>query len=63
MLVLLAQDDVVRNAMRAVLRGEPCPDHTTFYRLRSAGLIMGDSPQTARPRCGLYATYLGRHLG
>jgi hypothetical protein len=33
-----------------------------FYRLRSAGLFVGHNPQTARPRCGLYGTYLREHL-
>ena len=50
----LAKDPALVEAMGAVLRGEGCPDRERFYRLRSAGLILGASPADARPRCGLY---------
>jgi DNA-binding winged helix-turn-helix (wHTH) protein len=33
-----------------------------FYRLRSAGVIRGDSPRDAEPRCLLYREYLTRNL-
>jgi hypothetical protein len=45
-----------------MLRGKPCPTPESFYRLRSAGLMTGDSASDARPRCQLYATYLEKHL-
>ncbi len=61
-LSLLAEDAPLREAMRAVLRGLPCPDESSFYRLRTAGLILGDSEENVRPRCGLYARYLSRQL-
>jgi serine/threonine protein kinase len=61
-LVLLAQDAAMCDMMREVLRGQPCPSTESFYRLRSAGLLAGDSVQEAQPRCQLYATYLSRHL-
>jgi len=61
-LVLLAQDTAMCDVMREILRGRPCPSSESFYRLRSAGLLRGDSVQEARPRCQLYATYLSRHL-
>jgi hypothetical protein len=32
------------------------------YRLRSAGVLAGESTGTAQPRCQLYARYLRRHL-
>jgi hypothetical protein len=48
--------------MRAVLGAQPCPDSETFDRLRSAGLLIGHTPEEARPRCRLYAIYLRRHL-
>jgi DNA-binding SARP family transcriptional activator len=48
--------------MRGVLQGQPCPTPESFYRLRSAGVIAGDSAADARPRCRLYAQYLGQHL-
>jgi hypothetical protein len=34
----------------------------SFYRLRSAGLVLGDSARDARLRCQPYSTYLGRRL-
>ena len=55
---VLAKDPALDRAMAAVLRGEGCPDRDSFYRLRSAGLILGASPGDARPRCGLYRQLL-----
>jgi DNA-binding winged helix-turn-helix (wHTH) protein len=62
LLVLLAPEPALCDAVRAVLQGRPCPDYPQFYRLRSAGILAGESPREARPRCRLYATYLERHL-
>ncbi len=62
MLVLLARDPDLCEAVRGVLRGQPCPTAESFYRLRTAGVVLGHSAQEARPRCHLYAAYLGRHL-
>ncbi|HYJ45466.1 MAG TPA: AAA-like domain-containing protein [Pyrinomonadaceae bacterium] len=61
-LVLLARDPALCEVVRGVLRGEPCPTVEDFYRLRSAGVMAGESAQDVRPRCQLYATYLKRHL-
>jgi len=61
-LVLLARDPALGEVVRGILRGEPCPTVEDFYRLRSAGVMAGDSPQDVQPRCQLYATYLKRHL-
>lgn len=61
-LVLLVRDPRLCEVMRGILRGQPCPDYDSFYRLRSAGILSGESRDTARPRCGIYATYLRRHL-
>lgn len=62
MLVLLAKDPELQEVVRGVLRGQPCPDAPSFYRLRSAGVVKGDSPHDARLRCGIYAAYLRQHL-
>ncbi|HZT43227.1 MAG TPA: AAA-like domain-containing protein [Chthonomonadaceae bacterium] len=59
---LLSRQEGLAEAVRTVLRGEACPAVETFYRLRSAGVLLGESPETARPRCQLYVDYLGRHL-
>ena len=62
-LVLLVRDAKLTEVMRGVLNNEPCPDSESFDRLRSAGLVLGNIPEEARPRCRLYAAYLRRHLG
>src|SRR5205823_3763033 len=62
MLAALAQDADLCDAVRAVLQGKPCPTAASFYRLRSAGVLAGDSAAEARPRCGMYAAHLQRHL-
>jgi hypothetical protein len=61
-LVLLVRDADLCDVMRALLRGEPCTSAEYFYKLRSAGILTGDSIADARPRCRLYADYLKRHL-
>ncbi len=61
-LVLLARDPVLTEAMREVLRGKPCPTTDGFYRLRSTGLVSGHSAREAALRCPLYEHYLERHL-
>lgn len=61
-LVLLVRDPELTRAMRCVLHAEPCPSSQAFDRLRSAGLLIGHTPEEARPRCRLYAGYLRRHL-
>jgi hypothetical protein len=62
MLVLLARDPVLTEGVRGILRGASSLDSARFYRLRSAGVLKGDDPRQAQPRCEVYATYLKRHL-
>jgi AAA-like domain len=62
MLALLAHDHDLCEAVRALLDGQPCPTPVRFYRLRSAGVLIGDSPSDAKLRCQLYAAYLRQHL-
>jgi class 3 adenylate cyclase len=61
-LVLLAKDPELCEVVRGVLHGQPCPTPESFYRLRSAGVMSGESARDVRPRCRLYETYLSRHL-
>jgi hypothetical protein len=61
-LILLARDPALTEAMREVLRGKPCPTTDGFYRLRSTGLVSGHSAREATLRCPLYANYLERQL-
>ena len=61
-LVMLAPDKELLAVVKRMVRGEGVPDQASFYRLRSGGVITGSSPQDARLRCGIYRTYLERHL-
>jgi hypothetical protein len=61
-LVLLARDPLLTDITRVVLSGHPCPTSEAFYRLRSAGVMSGDTQAELAPRCQLYADYLKRHL-
>src|SRR5262249_38094844 len=58
----LTRDPELCEAVRGVLQGRPCSTPDSFYRLQSAGVLAGPSPEEARPRCPLYAVYLERHL-
>ncbi|HUJ51009.1 MAG TPA: AAA-like domain-containing protein, partial [Bryobacteraceae bacterium] len=62
MLVLLAKDADLSAAVRSVLQGRPDMSRESFFRLRSAGVMAGDSAEEARMRCGLYADYLKRQM-
>ncbi len=61
-LVLLAKDTALTDVVRGLLRGENCPTPESFYRLRSAGVIVGNSQTEVQIRCKVYAAYLKRHL-
>ncbi|HLK59785.1 MAG TPA: AAA-like domain-containing protein, partial [Chthonomonadaceae bacterium] len=58
----LQQDDRLADFVRGLLHGIPRNDPDSFYRLRSAGILAGETVQDARLRCRLYALYLDRHL-
>lgn len=58
----LQQEAELRDAVREVLAGRPCPSAASFYRLRAAGVLAGDTAAAARPRCLLYARYLHDRL-
>lgn len=62
LLVLLVRDQELSEVMRGVLNNQPCPTPESFDRLRSAGLVIGHTPEDARPRCRLYSIFLRRHL-
>jgi DNA-binding SARP family transcriptional activator len=61
-LIMLARNAELMEIVRGVLQGQPCPTADSFYRLRSAGIVAGESAREVRPRCPLYAAYLKRHL-
>jgi hypothetical protein len=61
-LVSLAQDQGLCDAMKGVLAGRPASTPELFYRLRSSGVATGESARLMRTRCRLYEIYLVRHL-
>jgi DNA-binding winged helix-turn-helix (wHTH) protein len=62
MYLLLSRDAALVEAVRDVLEKRQAPSEESFHRLRSAGVLLGDTAYEARPRCLLYAIYLERHL-
>lgn len=62
LLVSLAHDNTLSEIMRASLGGRQIATTEAFYRLRSSGLVAGDSARDMKPRCKLYQLYLARHL-
>ena len=62
LLVSLAEDATLSNFTRDMLSGKHNAPVEVFYRLRSSGLVSGESAREMTPRCKLYALYLTRHL-
>jgi hypothetical protein len=62
MLASLERDGAMREALCGMLKGQAAPPLSRFYRLRAAGVIAGDSPERASPRCELYSRYLKSRL-
>jgi serine/threonine protein kinase len=61
-LVSLAQDQTLCDVVRKLLSDRPSSTLDAFYRLRSAGVVSGESAREMRPRCHLYQMYLAQHL-
>jgi hypothetical protein len=59
----LSLDPDLEAAAQEALRHSRCPTPESFYRLRSAGVLLGDSAAEVRPRCRLYLVYLENQLG
>jgi hypothetical protein len=62
LLYAVGRDPEVTEALRGLLVKQAPPGMEVFYRLRSAGVIVGAGPAEARIRCELYERYLRRHL-
>jgi hypothetical protein len=60
--VSLNQDPALCEVVREVLSGRCSSDSDSFYRLRSSGIVAGDSARDMKLRCQLYEQYLSRHL-
>jgi serine/threonine protein kinase len=61
-LVSLAQDPTLCHIVSGMLAGRVSSTAESFYRLRSSGIVAGESAQDMKPRCRLYEIYLKRHL-
>lgn len=62
MLVVLARNPELREAVRLNLSSNTRIAIDYLYRLRRAGIFAGETPEEAKPRCRLYETYLKQHL-
>ncbi len=62
LLVSLAGDNILCNSTRDMLSGRHNTPVEVFYRLRSSGLVSGESAREMKPRCKLYEQYLAQHL-
>jgi hypothetical protein len=62
LLVSLAEDTTLCTFVREMLSGRHSAPLEIFYRLRSSGLVSGESARDMKPRCKLYQLYLTRHL-
>lgn len=58
----VAHDPLVLEAARQFLLRDTKPQGAVFYRLRSAGVLVGDTPEDCRMRCALYEGFLRRKL-
>jgi hypothetical protein len=55
------EDPALQVAVQGMLAGRNDAPQEIFYRLRSSGLVAGESARDMKPRCKLYAVYLARH--
>jgi hypothetical protein len=62
MRLVLSRNPDLTKVLCGVLQGQPCPDYKSFYRLRSGGIIKGESKEQVSLRCEIYAAYLRKHL-
>lgn len=62
LLMFLQTDPLLAEAFLQVLRGEDHVPLEMFYRLRSGGLVSGQSVKHVRVRCQLYSNYFQNHL-
>lgn len=60
--MMLRKDTELCDVMRGILRGQPCPTHDTFFRLRSAGIVNVNMSEQVGSRCQLYENYLRRKI-
>ncbi|MCX6360850.1 MAG: AAA-like domain-containing protein [Armatimonadetes bacterium] len=57
---LLARDGNLLECVQRIAEGAAEMDRDSFYRLRSAGIVAGESATSVSLRCGLYACYISQ---
>jgi DNA-binding winged helix-turn-helix (wHTH) protein len=62
LLISLQQDQNLLQELRGLLLSGSTLSNSAFYRLRSAGVLSGETAGEPRPRCELYTRYLKKHL-
>jgi DNA-binding winged helix-turn-helix (wHTH) protein len=62
LLISLQQDQALLQELRGFVLSGAKLSNTCFYRLRSAGVLTGETVDDPRLRCNLYARYLKKHL-
>jgi DNA-binding SARP family transcriptional activator len=62
MLADLRRNPELVAAVKCILNNETLVSSSDFYRLRTAGIVVGKSVQTATMRCELYRSYLSLQL-
>jgi serine/threonine protein kinase len=62
LLLMLSHDPVLVGAVREVLANRACSASESFYRLRSAGVLVGEGARQAQFRCELYESFLRERL-
>ncbi|MGA2247555.1 MAG: serine/threonine-protein kinase [Verrucomicrobiota bacterium] len=60
---MVSREPSLMLTLKALLKKEPCPTAADYYRLRSAGLVNGESPETTQLRCNLYEKFFAELLG
>ena len=60
--VSLSQEPALCEVVRGVISGRHSSGADSFYRLRSSGIVAGESARDMKLRCQLYEQYLGSHL-
>ena len=62
LLISLQQDQTLLQELRGFVLSGTKLSNTGFYRLRSAGVLTGETVDDPRLRCNLYVRYLKKHL-
>ncbi|MBL8152151.1 MAG: AAA-like domain-containing protein, partial [Blastocatellia bacterium] len=61
-LQIIRRDKTIAASVLTIVEGGRCNDEAAFYRLRSAGIMSGNSASTMKPRCQLYENFLRVNL-